>query len=313
MCKKDLFILQSIFYGKGMVDELEHAVEDPWAVIARHYKKERIEGMPKISVIVPCYNQVHILKDTLENLFNQKNVDIEIIIVDAGSSDSTFSYLQQHENRIARIYYVTKYNLPLMINKGVSLASGEYACFLFPGYKYHNPYSLCQIARVAHENLHPDFIYSADNHTEEGIKARGKAKKESTFVVNPSFTIYPFSRAYLKRGFLPTSPFCMWFRVEFYKEMGQLNYKYSFSKSVFDYLCRMEKKKDLHVATTYWTLTSSEATDKYVINMASLLQRFLLIIKYYGPLEGFLWFFRDKPIRLLSWSLKAIKLIFSPR
>lgn len=47
------------------------------------------ESNPKISVIMPSYNGAKFIKQSLESVINQSFGDIEIICVDAGSTDGT--------------------------------------------------------------------------------------------------------------------------------------------------------------------------------------------------------------------------------
>lgn len=287
-----------------------HYSEASWSRMSDHYRKERIEGMPKISVILPTHNQGHILEETLESILSQRNVDVEIILVDAASTDTTTSVIEIYSDKIARVYNVTTHIIPLMINKGASLATGQYIGALFPGYVFLNVYSLCQIARVGFENNFPDFIYSADNHIDETFKQYRRAISETLKDLQPMFTIYPFSKVYLKRGYLPTSPFCMWFKLDSFNELGELNYNYSFSKSIFDFLCRLYKKKNLKIATTYWAICNTNWSDKDFLSFSALFGRLFLIVKYFGLHEGILWFFRDKPIYIISWLLQSIREIF---
>lgn len=281
-----------------------------WERMLQHYEKQSVEHMPTLSIVIPCFNQAHVLENTLKSLFSQKNVPLEIIIIDAGSTDTTFTLIQQHHEKIARVYYATEYNITLMMNKGVSIAKGDYVCFVPPGYEYLNPYCLCQIARTAVENNSPDFIYSADNHIEEALKNYKQVLAESVTELHPSFTIYPFSKEYLKRGFLPTSPVCMWFKKDSLEEVGQLNLRYSFTKSIFDLLCRLYRRKETRTATTFWAMSDTSWKEKSFINAATLWERWVLVIKYFGPLEGFLWLFRDKPIHIFSWLLNSLNGIF---
>ncbi|MCH9633899.1 MAG: hypothetical protein S4CHLAM7_06330 [Chlamydiae bacterium] len=296
-----------------MEEPIEYTSDITWQRVSIHYKKNRIEGMPKISVVVPCFNQSHVLKTTLESLLAQKNVDLEIIVIDAGSKDSTYPLLKSYKEKIARLYFVTDFDLTLMVNKGASLSTAPYVCFLLPGCIYLNPYSLCQIARTAYENNCPDFVYAANNHTGEGFKRYKHAFSNSLISIPSSFTVYPFTDTFLKRGFLPTSPYCMWFKVASLKKQGYLNHKYSFSKAIFDLLCRYQKNKDITVATTFWATSNVSLDTRNYFNILMLFDRFLLINKHYGVFQGLLWFFRDKPIHIFSWFLNSVRNIFTSR
>ncbi len=293
-----------------MSEVKEYKRESDWIRLKRHYEKKPLEDMPLISIIIPTYNQAHILDSTLKALFLQKNVHFEIILVDAGSTDRTYNLLGQYSHYISRVYYATTYNISLMLNKGVSLAKGSYVGFMLPGHEYLNPYSLCQISRVAYENNFPDFIYAADNHIEEALKKYHQVLSESVSDLQPAFTLFPFSKDYLKRGFTPTSSTCMWFKKKTYEEIGHLNYKYSFSKSIFDLVCRFYFRNETRSACTYWVMSDTGWHDKDFLSVNALFERWPLIFKYFGPWQSLLWLFRDKPIHIMTWFLKTLNTIF---
>ena len=89
--------------------------------------------MPKVSVIVPVYNVEQYIEKCLENLVNQTLDDIEIIVVNDGSTDNSETiinkYLQKYSNKIK---YLTKTNggLSDARNYGMKYATGEYIAFL---------------------------------------------------------------------------------------------------------------------------------------------------------------------------------------
>ena len=88
--------------------------------------------MPKISVIIPVYNQERFLSKCLDSVLNQDLEDIEIICVDDGSTDSTYSILQSYASKDARVKILRQENkfAGSARNLGLSVASGEYIHFL---------------------------------------------------------------------------------------------------------------------------------------------------------------------------------------
>ena len=66
--------------------------------------------MPKISVIVPCYNQAQYLDECLESLINQSFQEWECIIVNDGSPDNTIEIGNAWVNRDSRFKLVTIQN-----------------------------------------------------------------------------------------------------------------------------------------------------------------------------------------------------------
>jgi len=57
-----------------------------------------MENLPLISVIIPAYNRAPYIVDTLTSVFEQKYPNIEIIVVDDGSSDGTYELLKGYHN-----------------------------------------------------------------------------------------------------------------------------------------------------------------------------------------------------------------------
>lgn len=89
--------------------------------------------MPKISVIVPVYNEERNLKYCLESLVNQTLKDIEIIVIDDGSIDNSLKIMRDYEAKYCQIkVYVNEKNMGQSEtrNKGIELAKGEYITFV---------------------------------------------------------------------------------------------------------------------------------------------------------------------------------------
>ncbi len=87
--------------------------------------------MPKLSVIVPVYNVGILVDKCLETLINQSIEDIEIIIINDGSTDNSFNYIERFLNN-KNIKYFEQENLGLgsARNLGLNNATGEYIAFV---------------------------------------------------------------------------------------------------------------------------------------------------------------------------------------
>ncbi len=82
----------------------------------------------KVSVIVPVYNTSKYLKRCLNSISNQSLTDIEIIIINDGSTDSSLNIIKEFINNDSRIKLINKDNggLSSARNAGLKIASGEY-------------------------------------------------------------------------------------------------------------------------------------------------------------------------------------------
>ncbi len=83
-----------------------------------------------ISVIIPTYNREKKLLNSVNSVRNQTIRDIEIIVVDDGSTDSTFDVIKRiDDNRIKYIKLETNRGGGVARNIGVSKAKGEFIAF----------------------------------------------------------------------------------------------------------------------------------------------------------------------------------------
>ena len=83
---------------------------------------------PKVSVIVPCYNQAVYLPMTLDSVLSQTSPDWECVIVNDGSPDNTDEIAHDYCKKDSRFKYVKKENggLASARNFGVQHSTGEF-------------------------------------------------------------------------------------------------------------------------------------------------------------------------------------------
>lgn len=95
-------------------------------------KKEDMNKIPKVSIIVPIYNVEKYLDRCIQSLVNQTLNDIEIILVDDGSPDNCPSMCDEYAQKDNRIKVIHKQNAGLGYarNSGLDIATGEYVAFV---------------------------------------------------------------------------------------------------------------------------------------------------------------------------------------
>lgn len=88
--------------------------------------------IPKISVVVPCYNQGKFLSEALDSVLAQTLQEWECIVVDDGSTDNSAAIAKTYCAKDSRIQYVYQENAgpSAARNKGVSLTSAPLILFL---------------------------------------------------------------------------------------------------------------------------------------------------------------------------------------
>jgi len=94
--------------------------------------------MPKVSIIVPCYNQAHYLDESLQSILDQTYPNWECIIVNDGSPDATEEIAQKWVAKDARFIYIYKDNggVSTARNLGISQAKSDYILTLDADDKY---------------------------------------------------------------------------------------------------------------------------------------------------------------------------------
>ena len=85
-----------------------------------------------VSILVPAYNSKQFIEETLLSCVNQDYTDVEIIVVDDGSTDGTLDIAKRWESRHKNIYVISQQNKGACAARNLALekSSGEYVMFL---------------------------------------------------------------------------------------------------------------------------------------------------------------------------------------
>lgn len=117
--------------------------------------------MPDISVVIPAYNAAWSLPDTLRSVQAQTRRQIEIIVVDDGSTDATAEIVRCFARHDPRIQIICQQNKGLAAsrNAGFQRARGAYVAFLDSDDIWH-PDFLNQLARALDDAPDAPFAYA---------------------------------------------------------------------------------------------------------------------------------------------------------
>lgn len=88
--------------------------------------------MKKVSIIVPVYNTAEYLVKCIDSIINQKYSNLELILVDDGSTDQSPAICDEYAKKDNRIKVIHKQNggVSSARNLGLSIASGDYITFV---------------------------------------------------------------------------------------------------------------------------------------------------------------------------------------
>jgi len=122
----------------------------------------------RVSVVIPAYNAASTIEETLASVFRQTVPDVEVVVVDDGSTDQTASVLARYGDRIRVLNKVNEGRPAAARNAGVRAARGHYIAFLDADDLWAEEKLALQIA-VLDQDPALGLVYTADTT----IDARG--------------------------------------------------------------------------------------------------------------------------------------------
>lgn len=117
--------------------------------------------MPKVSIVLPCYNGASLLSEALDSCINQTFKDWELIIINDCSTDNTLEIAESYAKKDSRIsVYTNEKNskLPASLNNGFRKATGEY-------------WTWTSDDNILHSNMLETMITYLDEHKDVGFVA----------------------------------------------------------------------------------------------------------------------------------------------
>ncbi len=102
---------------------------------------------PKVTIGIRAYNGGRFIVDAIESVFAQSFTDLEVIVIDDQSADSTVEIVRSmRDSRIALHENDRRLGIPGNWNRALSLARGQYVCFLHQDDRMHRD----NLARKVH-------------------------------------------------------------------------------------------------------------------------------------------------------------------
>lgn len=88
--------------------------------------------MPLLSIIVPVFNKEKYIEDCINSILGQTFGDFELILVNDGSTDTSYQKCREYAAKDDRIILIDQKNAGVSAarNKGLSIASGQYIGFI---------------------------------------------------------------------------------------------------------------------------------------------------------------------------------------
>ena len=160
-------------------------VTDWWHIARRYGPREDVDrfflsypaAMPLVTIAIVVRNAVEAFTDTFRSIEQQTYPNIEIIVIDGGSTDGTLELIREREDRIARWISEPDKGPYDGMNKAARLANGRWILFMNAGDFFYTPEAVEIALNGAPEKA--DFIIG--HHIYRSIEGVDELHKASDF------------------------------------------------------------------------------------------------------------------------------------
>lgn len=114
---------------------------------------------PHVSIVIPCHNYGRFLADAVESALEQSHVPLEVIVIDDGSTDSSYEVALRFVPAV-RVIRQSNMGLVAVLNRGLREAAGEYVTFLSADDAFRPTYVEALLAALLKEPR-ASYAYSA--------------------------------------------------------------------------------------------------------------------------------------------------------
>jgi glycosyltransferase involved in cell wall biosynthesis len=221
---------------------------------------------PKISLITVCYNSEQTIEKTFKSIIHQQYSNLEYIVVDGASTDSTLNIIKTYQEYIDKLVSEPDNGIYDAINKGINLATGDIIGIVNSD-DYLSTNTLHEVAHTFYSNNNIDVIY--------GNLKIIKPKNSLEYILKPSL---PLNKNKFKG--MPMPHPAVYITKKCYKEMGGYSLDYNIS-SDYEFILRLiqDNKKFLYLDKVLSNMLDGGVSSN---NFLKSLQESLLIKRRYG-------------------------------
>lgn len=168
----------------------------------------------KISIITVAYNAEEFLAQCIRSVIGQTHPDIEYIVIDGGSSDTTLRIIEQYKRHINVLVSEKDNGIYDGMNKGIRLASGEVIGILNADDFFADTEVISDVAS-AFSDTATDIVYGNLWYV----------KRTDTDAIIRKWISKPFSRNAMNWGWMPAHP-AFYARKDLFDRHGYYNLKF---------------------------------------------------------------------------------------
>jgi len=178
----------------------------------------------KISVVTAVYNARDTIADAIDSVLSQTHPDIELIIIDGGSTDGTIEIVNDYKDSLSVFISEPDGGIYDALNKGIKHATGDVVGFLHADDLFADDCVLVKVARAFSDSsvdaINGDLVYVIKSEPDKIIRY---------------WKAGDFSPHKLKRGWMPPHP-TLYVRRSVYERLGAFDTSFHIAA---DYDCML--------------------------------------------------------------------------
>jgi glycosyltransferase involved in cell wall biosynthesis len=160
----------------------------PWTVATVPLPLQQSNGTdwPRISIVTPSYNQGEFIEETIRSVLLQGYPNLEYIIIDGGSTDTTLAMIKKYQPYIAHWVSEPDRGQSHALNKGFQQATGD-----FVGWQNSDDfYAIDALATLAHtyqQDPDIDILYGSTKYVDRDSNFLNFYPVEKNFTLTSMF------------------------------------------------------------------------------------------------------------------------------
>ena len=187
---------------------------------------------PKISIVTAVFNNIETVASSINSTLDQTYKNIELVVIDGGSTDGTLDLLKSYGNKIHVLISEKDKGIYDALNKGIKNATGDVIGFMHSDDLFDNDHVLKSVANTFQINdvdsVYGDLVYVSKDNTDKVVRYWNSGD---------------YSKKKLTLGWMPPHP-TFYMKRSCYQEFGLFNLDYKISAD-YDSMLRYLWKHDI--------------------------------------------------------------------
>lgn len=188
----------------------------------------------KISVITVCYNSHETIVEAIESVLNQTHNEIELIVIDGGSTDGTVELIEPYLSKLSFFCSEPDKGIYDAMNKGIKHATGDVIAILNSDDFYSDDFVLQKVSEYFNNKPTLDIVYGDVVFVNES-----NLHKVTRYYKSQSFKPWQ-----LRFGFMPAHP-ATFIKTSIFKSIGYYDIGYKIGAD-FDFFIRAFMKNNFN-------------------------------------------------------------------